>query len=41
MNKLFFTNKSMRFTLGRNIYFIQNINIFKMLSLLKCMQGFN
>ena len=41
MKKLFYTNKSRRFTLRRNIYFIQSYNIFKMLSLLKFMQGFN
>jgi hypothetical protein len=41
LKKLFYTKKSRRFTLRRNIYFIQNINIFKILSLLKFMQGFN
>jgi hypothetical protein len=41
LKKLFYTNKSRRFTLRRNIYFIQNINILKTLSLLKFMQGFN
>ena len=41
LKKLFYTNKSRRLFLRRNIYFIQNINIFKILSLLKFMQGFN
>ena len=41
LKKLFYTNKCRRFSLRRNIYFIQNINFFKILSLLKFMQGFN
>jgi len=41
LKKLFYTNKCKRFTLRTYIYFVQNINFFKILSLLKFMQGFN
>jgi hypothetical protein len=38
---MFYTKNSMNFTLRKNIYFVQNIIFFYILSLLKFKSGFN